>query len=386
MAAPVPVPRPAPQGAPPAASSANRNVARPGPTPQQRAPGAPAAPPAATPKATKLGAVVSGPRRDPKLWWFYGDEGIGKSSLAADAPNPIFLDVEGRTRHLHVQRYPFRPEEGDEGTVARTLAEVEDAIDDLIANARQYGFRSAVLDGMAALEALIFARIVDEAKSRNERNKEGKAIENIEDFGYQRGQKVAAQMWRALIKRFEDLRFRAGLHVILLGHAQVTTFKNPGAEDYSRYTPRLDPLAAGVLLEKCDVVGLVTFDDRVTKAGKKAIGVLGTRVIRLEHSPVWSAKCSLPMPSTIDLASEAPWQPFAEALDALYSMSPEGLRELLAAELERLGDDFITADNRPVTAAAMQRAIAMAGDDTGQLHRFLTGLQQSTPKTEETAP
>lgn len=383
-----PVPRPAPaNGARPASG-----------TTQTAKPAAPA-----PVKASKLGAVVAGARRDPKLFWFYGDEGIGKSSLAADAPSPIFLDIEGRTRHLHVIRYPFRPVEGDEGTVARTLTEVEDALDDLVVNAKQYGYKTVVLDGVAALEQLIFDRIVEEARARGHRNKEGKEIENIEDFGYSSGQKIAVQMWRVLVRRLDDVRFKAGMHVILLGHAVVAKYKSPTAEDFDVYRPRLDEKAAGVLLEKCDVVGFVTYDDSVRKIGRKAIGVSGNRIIHLQRKTTWAAKCSLPMPSEIDLASEAQWAPFADALEALYSMSPDGLRKSIEAELDRLGTLFMSADERPVHVEAMRKAVARAGDDTSALHRYLVGLQQSTPiettanntdasnpetetSTEETAP
>lgn len=367
MAITAPAPRPAPSNGARSASGSTQTK--------------PAGPPAAKP--SRLGAVVSGPRRDPKLWWFYGDEGIGKSSLAADAPAPIFFDVEGRTRHLHVARYNFRPEEGDEGTVPRSLTEIEEGLDDLIAN-KEHPFKTVVLDGLAALEALIFARIVDEARARGERNKAGKPIENIEDFGFSSGQKVAAQHWRPFLKRLEDVRFRRGMHVILLGHAEIDTFKNPKADDFGYYRPRLDVKAAAVLLEKADVVGFVTYDDQVTKTGRKAIGTAGNRVIYLEHSPTYRAKCSLPMPASIDLASEAPWAPFREALEALYNMSADGLRGLIARELERLGDQFVSADDRPVTAEAMRKAIEAAGDNTTTLHRYLTGLQQSSPLTADT--
>lgn len=370
MATPAPVPRPAPV-----------NGARSVPGSAQTA--KPAAP--APAKPSRIAAMVSGPREVPLLWWFYGDEGIGKSSLVADGDGPIFLDIEGRTRHLHVRRYNFRPEEGDEGTVPRTLAEVEDAIDDLLTNRtawRAAGIRTVVFDGVAALEALINDRIVADARARGHRNKDGKEIENIEDFGFSTGQKVAAQMWRQFVRRFDDLRFRAGMHVVLLGHALVTKFKSPTTEDFDVYRPRVDEKAAGVLLEKCDVVGFVTYEDSVRKVGRKAVGVSGDRVIHLKRTTTWAAKNSLPMADTVDLVSEGPWTPFAEALAALYSMSPDGLRQQIEGELERLGDAFVNADGRPVTAVAVRGAVIRAGDDTTVLHRYLVGLQQSTTPTD----
>ena len=34
----------------------------------------------------------------------YGSEGIGKSTLAAQFPNPLFIDTEGGTAHMDVRR------------------------------------------------------------------------------------------------------------------------------------------------------------------------------------------------------------------------------------------------------------------------------------------
>ena len=36
----------------------------------------------------------------------YGPEGIGKTTLAAQFPSPVFLDTEGGTHHLDVARFP----------------------------------------------------------------------------------------------------------------------------------------------------------------------------------------------------------------------------------------------------------------------------------------
>ena len=36
----------------------------------------------------------------------YGPEGIGKSTFAAQFPEPLFIDTEGSTRHMDVARLP----------------------------------------------------------------------------------------------------------------------------------------------------------------------------------------------------------------------------------------------------------------------------------------
>ena len=36
----------------------------------------------------------------------YGPEGIGKSTMAAAFPDPVFIDTEGSTKHMDVARLP----------------------------------------------------------------------------------------------------------------------------------------------------------------------------------------------------------------------------------------------------------------------------------------
>ena len=48
--------------------------------------------------------VISGTVQTAQKVVLYGPEGIGKSSLAAQFPNPVFIDTEGSTKQLNVQR------------------------------------------------------------------------------------------------------------------------------------------------------------------------------------------------------------------------------------------------------------------------------------------
>ena len=36
----------------------------------------------------------------------YGPEGIGKSTFAAQFPDPVFIDTEGSTKKLNIRRFP----------------------------------------------------------------------------------------------------------------------------------------------------------------------------------------------------------------------------------------------------------------------------------------
>lgn len=49
--------------------------------------------------------LISGKVSKPQRVVIYGPEGIGKSTLAAAFPEPVFLDTEGGTIHLNITRF-----------------------------------------------------------------------------------------------------------------------------------------------------------------------------------------------------------------------------------------------------------------------------------------
>ena len=53
--------------------------------------------------------ITSGRIARPQKIVIFGPEGIGKTSLAAQCPDPVFIDTEGGTAHLDVRRLPKPP-------------------------------------------------------------------------------------------------------------------------------------------------------------------------------------------------------------------------------------------------------------------------------------
>ena len=48
--------------------------------------------------------IITGKQAGALKTVIYGPEGIGKSTLAARFPRPVFIDTEGSTRHMDVSR------------------------------------------------------------------------------------------------------------------------------------------------------------------------------------------------------------------------------------------------------------------------------------------
>jgi hypothetical protein len=323
-----------------------------------------AAPP---PKVSKLGAVTAGVVREAKRFFFYGTRGVGKSTLAADIPGAIFFDIDHGSGALPVARYPLG--------VDPTYQDILDAIDDLAT--APHDFKALVIDEASKLESLLWAYVV----SREGPDKNGDRPTNIEEVGggFQKGYVVAEIEWRRLLALLDGLRVKRGMHIVILGHSVIASTKNVGGEDFHRHAPQVNAKAAGVIGGNADVIGFLTFDDIAKRSGRKTVGVTGRRVIHLEHSATWDAKSRLPLPPMMDLPESSPWAPFAAALDELYGMTPDDLRKSIDRELTRLGDSFLRENGTASTAAGVREAVAKAGDNTADLHRYLTILQQSTP-------
>lgn len=334
-------------------------------------PATPATLPATTKPAangnSRLAKVQKGRLKMPLRVVFYGTEGVGKSTLAAHAPNPIWFDVDDGSGRLDVARYMFRDEPG--GHVPTSYTEIVAGIDDLIFN--EHDYQTLVIDTTDRLEALLWQHII------KRESKPGKAYESIEAFGYGKGYSIALDDWRALCARLDRLRNIRRMSVILLGHAVVKTFKNPSGEDYDRFNLRIHEKAAGFLKEWAEIVGFCFFEEGGSKldGASRARGYsTGRRMVQTARSASADAKTRYAVPAEIELDAANPWAPFAKAVEDSASLDIPGLTALIGAEVTRIGD----ADLKVRVDAAVLDATKKGEVDA--LHRFLMDLKQRPAK------
>lgn len=327
---------------------------------------------------SRLGAIRRGRIHSPPRLLLYGVEGVGKSTLAAAAPKPIFLDIEGGADHIDVARYTWR--DGADGCIPRTLTDVYMALADL--GRHEHEFETLVIDTLDALEPLVWAFVCDQYSGKKGAiNKSGKKLTSIEDFGFAKGYIVAVDEWRKLCSMFDRLRAARGMSIILLGHSHIRTYKNPIDEDYDRFYLRVHDKSAGMLKEWADVVGFCAFEelaDRLDGEHRSRGVSTGRRLIHLTRSAAWDAKSRIALPDEIEIDLEAPWQPFADALSVGSSTGPKELRALIEAELTRVGD--------ALTRQKVEAAMTKAGDDASALSKFLVRLQAMTPADGDSNP
>lgn len=218
--------------------------------------------------------VISGKIEKKKKVVLYGPEGIGKSSLAAQFPKPIFIDTEGSTTELTVDRLP-KP------TSWTMLKQQVDWVKQQVGR-----FETLIIDTIDWAEMLCIDSIC------STHNKKG-----IEDFGYGNGYVYVKEEFGRFLNQLSDL-IEAGLNVVLTAHAQIIKFEQPdemGA--YDRYQLKLgkktSSQTAPLVKEWADMLLFLnykTFSVAVDDKGRKHKGQGGTRMVYATHHPAWDAK------------------------------------------------------------------------------------------------
>ena len=266
----------------------------------------------------------------------YGVEGIGKTTLAAGTPSPIFLGAEDGTGHLDVVRFPS-PE---------SWTDVRAAVQTLLTE--QHEYKTLVLDTVDWVEPLIWAHIC---------KRDGEA--NVESYGYGKGYQVALDEWRLLLAQLERLR-GVGVNVMLLAHTHIKAFKNPEGEDFDRYELKLNLKAGGLLKEWADAVLFANHETfaKTSEKTKKVKGIsTGARWLYTQRCAAFDAKNRFGFPELLPLS----WP------DVEGAMTAAGDTTALVEEIRRKVEGLDAKDKETAVAA-----IARAAGDKSKLEQLNT--------------
>lgn len=233
-----------------------------------------------------LANVQKGKQKAPFCVLLYGPEGIGKSTFAAGAPKPIFINEPGGTEELDVARFP----------TPGNWEEVFVALDELQKESHEY--ETLVLDTLDFLEARCWEHVCLAAKDGKRRN-------SIEDFGYAKGYVFALEEFQKLAARLELLRMQRRMNIVLLAHSHVKGFKNPIGDDYDTYELRLNGKLAEFMRAWPKAVLFANYRIYTNKSSEdgRIRGVSdGSRVIHSAPHPAWHAKSRYALPPELPLS------------------------------------------------------------------------------------
>ena len=209
----------------------------------------------------------------------YGVEGVGKSTLAAQFPDPLFIDVEGGTSQMNVRRIQ-RP------------ATWEELLSLIIEVAKTPGIcKTLVLDTLDWAEALCIEFILGKFNQKS-----------IEAFGYGRGYTYLAEEWSKLVAALNAV-IASGVNVVAIAHARQRKIELPDqAGSFDHWELKLTKQVAPVMKEWSDLLLFCNYETFVVSTetnSKKAVG--GRRVMYTNHAPTYDAKNRHNLPDVMDL-------------------------------------------------------------------------------------
>lgn len=217
----------------------------------------------------------------------YGPEGIGKSTLAAQFPNPLFIDTEGSTGNLNVNRFEDKPTSWT-----------------MLTNYIEYVKQNPQVCETLAIDTMDWAERLCVEDILNTYGKKG-----IEDFGYGNGYVYVAEAIGRFLNTLQELIDKDICNVVLNCHAQLKKFEQPDeAGSYDRYELKLgkktSSQTAPLVKEWADMIlfcNYETYAVAADKDGKKFKAQGGQRVMYTTHHPCWDAKNRADLPPKIPL-------------------------------------------------------------------------------------
>lgn len=227
--------------------------------------------------------LLKGKSDRPRRILTYGVHGVGKSTWAAQAPSPLFLDIEDGIGDLDVERTEH----------LKDFGQVISAISYLISNQTEH--KTIVLDSLDWLERLIFRQVATDEDKKT-----------IDEIAYGRGYRMAAKKWDYLLRGLNELRSN-GKTIVLLAHSVAKRFSPPDSDSYERYEPALHEVGSRIIQEWCDEVLFAQFRVMTRKAdegfgNKRTMAIDGKeRFIRTSESASVVAKNRLGLPSELPM-------------------------------------------------------------------------------------
>ena len=243
--------------------------------------------------AISLASLRQATSLTPPRMLIHGVAGVGKSTFAANADNPVVIATEDGLGMLKVASFP----------VAKSFDEVMEGLAALYSEPHE--FRTVVVDSVDWLEPLIWKKACED-------NRWG----SIEEPGYGKGYLAALDLWRQYLDGLNALRDERGMTVIQIAHTDIKRFDSPEHEPYDRYVIKLQARASALLQEHSDVVLFANYRISVSKSdvgfNKKVTRALGSgaRVMHTEERPAFLAKNRYGLPETLPLE----WSEFLAAM------------------------------------------------------------------------
>lgn len=214
----------------------------------------------------------------------YGTEGIGKTTLAAHFPKPLFIDVEQGSYQIDVERF--------DGIT--TWADVLEAIGYVEQNPDSC--KTLVLDTADKAEQMLVEQILKENKAAS--------IETV-GGGYGKGYTMLQERFQKELLFSLDRIIAKGINVVICAHSIVRTITLPDADPYDHYELKCSKKVSPILKEWADILAFCDYKVTVVseKSGSKGKAKgSGKRMMHFNHQPTYDAKNRYGLPDDAEMS------------------------------------------------------------------------------------
>jgi len=232
-----------------------------------------------------MNGLVKGKQELPPRICIYGNHGIGKSTIASQFPEPIFINTENGLDSLDVTSFPKAGEISDVVENIKTLLKEE------------HSFKTLVVDSVDWLVEPLISKDIE-------------SYYDAKDLGYGKNQVYVAESFREILQGLDSLRRKRMMNIVLLAHSNVIRYENPLTEPYDRFSPKLPNRCNALLQEWCDVIAYAGFKIIIKKAdvgfnNTVSRGVTtGERLLHVVENPAYIAKNRYSCPESFEMKYE----------------------------------------------------------------------------------
>lgn len=207
-------------------------------------------------------ATAGKPQNRPVAITILGDAGLGKTSLAATFPKPVFIRSEDGLRSVPENMMP------DAFPLIRSVDELWQQLTALIKEEHEY--QTLVIDSVTTLDTVFTDHVMDTDP------KKSKGLNQVHG-GYGAGRDMIASMHRR-VRNAAGMLMDRGVNVVFVAHAETVRIEPPDASAYTKYAMRMNEKSTLPYIDNVDAVGFIRLETYVTGDGnvKKAVSD-GTR-------------------------------------------------------------------------------------------------------------
>lgn len=217
-------------------------------------------------------STISKPADRPVIVTILGDAGLGKTSLAATFPKPIFIRAEDGLQVIPEEKRP------DAFPIISSVPVLWDQVKALLSE--EHDYKTLVIDSVTSLERLFIQDVVDSDPKKPQSINQALG-------GYGAGYSAVGAMHQRLRKACGMLNERKGMHIVFIAHIELENVELPDADSFNRYSLRLGKKSVAPYVDDVDVCGFLKLDTFV-KGGqderKKAISD-GSRLLVCHAQP-----------------------------------------------------------------------------------------------------